>query len=305
MPYTVPPDTRATGQSGHVADHNNIADDLTTLISHVADGLTGASAAYRIAGGTVSGAPVSGTFLTTDVVPSADGNIYICTAGGSPGTWKAVGGALDSTASDFQPDGVAAAGSTGKAADAGHVHPEKAHQGLYLAHSGALAETFPRYLADSSSGTAATGIVYCAAIPLQKGVVVTNINFVTNSASEGTGTHGWFALLDSTLHVLAVSADQTGASFFTGSTLFTIAMGAAYTVATSGLFYLAQSVTASTMPNWTGFGGATSLTGLNATAGPVLYGTAGTQNAPPAVNAQLNSGTLTASTIAMMYGFVS
>lgn len=50
-------------------------------------GLTGAVAATRFVGGTVSGAPVTGTFAVGDFVTSLDGNIYICTVAGTSGTW--------------------------------------------------------------------------------------------------------------------------------------------------------------------------------------------------------------------------
>lgn len=54
-------------------------------------GLTGATAATRYAGGTTSGAPVTGTFQTGDFVIAQDGAVWICTAAGSPGTWAEVG----------------------------------------------------------------------------------------------------------------------------------------------------------------------------------------------------------------------
>ena len=54
-------------------------------VSH--GGLTGAVAATRLVGGTVSGAPVTGTFAAGDFVPSLDGNVYICTVAGTSGTW--------------------------------------------------------------------------------------------------------------------------------------------------------------------------------------------------------------------------
>lgn len=50
-------------------------------------GLTGASAATRYVGGTVSGAPVSGTFSVGDFVVAQDGIVWVCTVAGSPGTW--------------------------------------------------------------------------------------------------------------------------------------------------------------------------------------------------------------------------
>lgn len=58
-------------------------------------GLTGATAATsRLAGSTSTGGPpVGGTFLTGDVVEDQlFGALWICTAGGTPGTWAPVGG---------------------------------------------------------------------------------------------------------------------------------------------------------------------------------------------------------------------
>jgi len=62
-----------------------------TFASLAFGGLTGATTAIRIVGGTASGAPVSGTFSTGDVVIDVTGNIWVCTAGGTPGTWGRVG----------------------------------------------------------------------------------------------------------------------------------------------------------------------------------------------------------------------
>lgn len=52
-----------------------------------ATGLTGAVAASRYAGATASGAPTAGTFVTGDVVFDQTGKAWVCTAGGSPGTF--------------------------------------------------------------------------------------------------------------------------------------------------------------------------------------------------------------------------
>lgn len=56
-------------------------------------GLTGATSASRYVGGTTSGAPASGTFSTGDFVIARDGHIFICTSGGTPGTWADAGSA--------------------------------------------------------------------------------------------------------------------------------------------------------------------------------------------------------------------
>jgi hypothetical protein len=61
-------------------------------------GLTGATAPARWAGATAAGAPASGTFSAGDFIVSADGNVYVCTVAGTPGTWVRSGSALTGTA---------------------------------------------------------------------------------------------------------------------------------------------------------------------------------------------------------------
>jgi hypothetical protein len=57
-------------------------------------GLTGATAASRIVGATTSGSPASGTFSTGDVITTHAGQVFICTAGGTSGTWVSAGSGM-------------------------------------------------------------------------------------------------------------------------------------------------------------------------------------------------------------------
>ena len=90
-----------------------------------ATGLTGATAASRWVGCTTSGSPITGTFSIGDWITTQDGKVFICTVAGSPGTWVQPAPSLTfGSASDIQPlGGSAVAGSSGKIADAQHVHP--------------------------------------------------------------------------------------------------------------------------------------------------------------------------------------
>lgn len=56
-----------------------------------ATGLPGATAGARFVGGTTGGPPITGTFSTNDFVVDDTGVMWVCTAGGSPGSWYAVG----------------------------------------------------------------------------------------------------------------------------------------------------------------------------------------------------------------------
>ena len=59
----------------------------------VASGLTGSTAASRYVGATASGRPLTGTYIQGDFVVDRTGSIWICTVGGTSGTWVQLGAA--------------------------------------------------------------------------------------------------------------------------------------------------------------------------------------------------------------------
>jgi hypothetical protein len=83
------------GASAGVSTFNSRSGTVTPgnadYLAVASGGLTGATTATRFAGGTASAAPASGTFVTGDFVVAQTGVIFICTAGGSPGTWVNAG----------------------------------------------------------------------------------------------------------------------------------------------------------------------------------------------------------------------
>jgi trimeric autotransporter adhesin len=113
------PGTAAAGSNGKWADSGHVHPQPPMFAPA---GLTGATSASRYVGSTASAAPASGTFAVGDYVITQAGNILVCTGAGTPGTWVKIG-QLNTTGSNIQATGIAvAAGSTGLAADAGHVH---------------------------------------------------------------------------------------------------------------------------------------------------------------------------------------
>ena len=54
-------------------------------------GLPGATAGSRYVGGTVAGAPTSGTFAVGDFIVDQSGAMWVCTVAGTPGTWQLSG----------------------------------------------------------------------------------------------------------------------------------------------------------------------------------------------------------------------
>ncbi len=77
--------------------------------------LTGATQAFRIAGATTSGAPVSGTFAVGDLVAARDGHLFMCISAGTPGTWVDTGGSVSFATPAIALGSSAAAGSAGTA----------------------------------------------------------------------------------------------------------------------------------------------------------------------------------------------
>lgn len=92
--------TAATGQTVLAQDVNQVVNLLTgndsstqlTVANRIQAQLVGATAASGYVGGASGSAPTSGTFAQGDyVIDGAGACLWICTAAGSPGTWKRVG----------------------------------------------------------------------------------------------------------------------------------------------------------------------------------------------------------------------
>ncbi len=73
--------------------------------------LTGATQAFRLAGATTSGAPVSGTFAVGDLVAARDGHLFMCVSAGTPGTWVDTGGTVSFATPSIALGSSAAAGA--------------------------------------------------------------------------------------------------------------------------------------------------------------------------------------------------
>lgn len=80
--------TRATTAEALLAPINNptFTTKITTPAASVT-GFTGATTPTRYVGGVSGAAPTTGVFQTGDYVIDATGSMWICTAGGTPGTW--------------------------------------------------------------------------------------------------------------------------------------------------------------------------------------------------------------------------
>jgi hypothetical protein len=110
---------------------------------------------------------------------------------------------IDGTAADIAAPGTQAAGSVGKAADAGHVHPVPlwlpADQGMLWA----VADPW----ASNQHFTLTAGTLYLVKIPARTQLVVTKLWWLCFSAASGTSTGSFTGLYSSSGTLLSGSSD--------------------------------------------------------------------------------------------------
>lgn len=91
--------TVSTGQTVLAQDVNQVINVLTgtdtatqvVVGNRIRAQMAGATGASGYVGGTTSGAPTSGTFAAGDLVIDQQGCFWVCTTGGTPGTFKRIG----------------------------------------------------------------------------------------------------------------------------------------------------------------------------------------------------------------------
>jgi hypothetical protein len=105
----------------------------------------------------------------------------------------------------------------------------------------------------NTTGLLSTGRVLLMPIWYEAGTVVNSITFLSGSTALSAGTNQWFALADSSYLTLAKSADDTSTAWGS-NTLKTLNMSspASYTIPTSGVYFHAINVTATTVPTLKG-----------------------------------------------------
>jgi len=159
-----------------------------------------------------------------------------------------------------------------------------------------LAATMPQGQATTASAALASGTVYARSLPLIAGQVISKATFFTNTTAKTGGTHGWYVLFDTSMKVLAVTADQTDAATVWGAigTGYPLSFTAAAVIPATARYYLGVMVanSAGTQPTFTsatavaaGMSGGTGVAGAVALCGLSSSG----QTTPPAVGATLGA----------------
>lgn len=160
---------------------------------------------------------------------------------------------------------------------------------LYAQPYGCTAASMARSQASNTAIAPASGTLCVTSLVIPQYTVVSNLTFVTGGTAETGGTHGWHVLLDSTLKVVAVSADQTGAAVWSpANTPITLAATSAYTTTYTGLYYIGVMVVATGMPTFNGSAGLGTSGAMGQA--PVFCGTSSTgQTTPPAIGTTMTA----------------
>lgn len=96
-----------------------------------------------------------------------------------------------------------------------------------------------------------TQVMTSVAVPCQGGDLITNITFKSGATAAGTPTNWWFAFYDTAGALLAQTADQTSTAW-AANTAKTVALVTSQRVASTGVYYAAIHVKATTVPTLLG-----------------------------------------------------
>ena len=116
-----------------------------------------------------------------------------------------------------------------------------------LAPTGALAETYPRWMGSGNSVTLSSGRLMLQAIYLPQNITLTSISIRSGATALASGSNQWFALYNSALDLLMQTDDDTSIAWAAG-TVKTLNLTSTYTTTSAGLYYIGILIVASTMP---------------------------------------------------------
>lgn len=130
-----------------------------------------------------------------------------------------------------------------------HLASESRDWRLNGAPAGMFVENIPRILLTGNTAVLTTQVMASTPLVLEVGQTVTSLTFVSGATAAGTPTNWWFALYSraATPALLAQSADQLTAAW-AANTSITLALATAQQITTSGTYWAAVMMKATT-PN--------------------------------------------------------
>ena len=187
-------------------------------------GLTGAVAASRYAGATAAGAPGSGTFAAGDFVVDQSGAEWVCTAGGTPGTWVPL------------------------------------QSGTWLPSDNNLLAASADVNGLGGTGLMVAGTLYLVAVRIRYAITASKIWFIESPAGSGASTGSFAGLYSSAGTLLSGSADAAAA--YTGGFAQSVSLTTPQALA-AGIFVWAALLVnlATTQPTMRLTGGGSAVPG--------------------------------------------
>ena len=258
------------------------------------NGVPGATAGARFAGGTRSGAPTSGSWKAGDYVIDQTGKVWIYTGS----AWVASGGSggggvtVDNTSLPLADAIVATPGNSARAAPANHQHPRTywnpSDQGL-------VTWTMDVMVATANSILPAQGTLYLVRVHVPVAATVRNILAAITNAGSGLRAGQCFAGL---WHAsggarVGVTADQSTGWATTG--VKTMALTSAVNL-TAGDYYIGLYANGTTLPHFAR--GNNQIGGAFANAGMTSNFRVATANTGLTTTPPATLGTLTSSNTA-------
>jgi hypothetical protein len=232
------------------------------------NGVAGATAGARFAGGTTSGAPTAGSWKAGDFVVDHTGKVWVYTGSGwvDPGGSSGGGGVtVDNTTIPLADGTVGTPGKSGKASPADHQHPRTywtpADQGL-------VTWTMDITVASANSILPAAGTLYVVRVHVPVAARASNILAAVTTAGKGLAAGRCFAGLwhASSGALVRATADQSANWSTTGLKTMPLSGGAAGL--TAGDYYIGLYASGTTLPYFARgnnqIGGAFSNAGLSA-----------------------------------------
>lgn len=192
----------------------------------------------------------TGSAVVTRLGVGSDGQVLAADSTQASGIkWvAATTPSLDSTATDITVLGTQAAGATGKAADAGHVHSRE-QLGWVPQDMGMKAWNYDPMLATNGTLLATAGVVWLARIWIPS-CTVTNI--LTSNGSSATGLSSCFAgLYNVSGTLLSSTADLSAVWNTSGAKTLALSTNGGAQAVTAGWFYIGLLAnTSSTLPTF-------------------------------------------------------
>jgi parallel beta-helix repeat protein len=212
------------------------------------NGVTGATAGARFAGGTKSGAPTSGSWKAGDYVIDQAGKVWIYTGS----AWVASGGTgggvtVDNTSLPLADAIVATPGNSAKASPANHQHPRTywnpSDQGL-------VTWTMDVMTATANSILPAQGTLYLVRVHVPVAASVRNILAAITGAGSGLRSGQCFAGLWNASGGARVGATADQAANWATTGVKTMALSGGAVNLTAGDYYIGLYANGTTLPNF-------------------------------------------------------